>query len=158
MSESSDNAKGEIALPTPPLFIYPVSCSRVTKNYPAKSSVGMAIEIILSESKEGSGKETIEMWRVGVLERVIKMNDRELLYLKFRKQFSTHTLLVRFPRQRKRIIEVALLEINARRLQKLIHEKKVWARLRVLKKKYRELCHNKKAESEGALVCHEKHN
>ena len=120
----------------------------------------MAIEFILSEGEE-SGKGIQAMWQEEAVERMIQMNDRELLYLKFEKRFSTQKLLACFPRQRKRIIEVALLEINARRLQKLIHEKEVWARLRALRKQYRELQQQNKDEGierEAVLVREERNH
>ena len=98
------------------------------------------------------------MWCAGTFERVIEMNDLGLLYLKFQRRLSTQQLLIRFPRLRKRIVEVALLEVNARRLQKLLHEKRVWSRLRVLKKKYRALCQSTEVDREAVLVCRERHN
>lgn len=62
------------------------------------------------------------------------MNDSELLYLKFKKRYSTQQLLTRFPRQKKRIMEVALLDVNDRTLRKIIHGRKIFRRLRELKR------------------------
>ena len=73
------------------------------------------------------------------VERVNKMNDRELLYWKFQRRFSTQQLLTRFPLQRKQIAEVALLDLNFRTLHKLIHQKGLWVRIQKLKKQYREI-------------------
>ena len=89
--------------------------------------------------------------------RVIKMNDQELLYLKFQRRFSTQQLLTRFPRQRKRIVEVALLDVNVRRLHELINQKRVWDRLKALRKKFREMQQNKGAIRETVLLPRERH-
>ena len=71
-----------------------------------------------------------------VFEEVGKMKDSELLYLKFKKRFSTQTLLRRFPRETKRIAEVALLDVNERLLHEIVKEEKVFFRLKLLRKKF----------------------
>ena len=86
------------------------------------------------------------------------MSDYELLYLKFKKRFSTQQLISRLPRQKKRITEVALLDVNGRVLHKLIHQKAVWNRLHVLKKKYRRLVRSKRAQGEPVMILRERRN
>lgn len=78
----------------------------------------------------------------GGFEMIPKMNDSELLYLKFKKRYSTQQLLTRFPRQKKRIMEVALLDVNNRTLREIIHEKKVFRRLRQLKRELHKALHS----------------
>lgn len=84
-----------------------------------------------STIEEGGGYEMITM-----------MNDSELLYLKFKKRFSTQQLLTRFPRQKKRIMEVALLDVNNRTLRKIIHGRKIFRRLRQLKRELHKALHS----------------
>ena len=67
------------------------------------------------------------------------MDDYELLSMKFTKRFSTQELLSRLPRLKKRIAEMALLDINGRVLRKLVLQKRVLDHLRVLKKEYRKI-------------------
>ncbi|MBI3314229.1 MAG: hypothetical protein HYZ83_08350 [Candidatus Omnitrophica bacterium] len=64
------------------------------------------------------------------------MKDSELLYLKFQKRFSTQKLLKRFPREKKRIVEVALLDVNQRLLREIIKEQKMFYRLGMLRRKF----------------------
>ena len=84
------------------------------------------------------------------------MSDYELLYLKFKKRFSTQQLLSSLPRQKKRITEVALLDVNGRVLHKLIHQKAVWDRLNVLKREYRKLVRSERTYGEPVLILRER--
>ena len=80
-----------------------------------------------------------------------KMNDLELLYLKFQKRFSTQKLLRRFPYEKKRIAEVALLDVNSRLLHQLIKEKKTFGRLKVLKRKFLQIQNQQEILTGGHL-------
>ncbi len=115
---------------------------------------GMAIEITVLEGRDASGKENRKMPQVEAFKRVIEMNDQEILYLKFQKRCSTQQLLRRFPRQKRRIAEVALLDLSVRRLHRVIQpgQKGIWARLRALKKKFRQLRQRKRADHEAVLI------
>ena len=73
------------------------------------------------------------------MEKVRKMNDEELLYLKFKKRFSTQQLLKRFPYEKKRIAEVALLDVSDRLLYKIVKGEKILSRLTRLKKKFHQI-------------------
>ncbi len=77
---------------------------------------------------------------IGVLEGAVQMmkriNDWDLLYLKYGKRFSTQSLLRHFPREKKRIEMIALLDIREPVLHEIIkQESKMLSRLQCLKKK-----------------------
>ncbi len=59
-------------------------------------------------------------------------------------------LLAQFPRQKKRIAEAALLDINLRELHLLIRQKRMWVRIKRLKRKYEQL---QKTGRNSSLKC-----
>ncbi|HTL46737.1 MAG TPA: hypothetical protein VL688_01605 [Verrucomicrobiae bacterium] len=63
------------------------------------------------------------------------MTYERLLYLKFRRGISTYELMKRYPRDIKRVSEVALLDIPEETLKEIIPEDKVLNRIIRLKKK-----------------------
>lgn len=63
------------------------------------------------------------------------MTYNELLYLKFKKRVPTCELIRKFPTERSRVSEVALLEVPQAMLKKIIRGRKVFKRLMRLKRK-----------------------
>ena len=63
------------------------------------------------------------------------MTYEKLFDLKYRKRLSTYELVCRFPKEVKRVSEVALLEVPESTLREVLHEKKSFQRLMELKKK-----------------------
>ena len=64
------------------------------------------------------------------------MTYEKLFDLKYRKRMSTYQLVCRFPKEVKRVSEVALLEVSESTLREVLPEKKAFERLMELKKKF----------------------
>lgn len=69
----------------------------------------------------------------------MKDRETELIYLKFRRRFSTLTLLKRFPWEKKRIAEIALLDVNPQARLELIASQKIKDHLKVLERKLKNI-------------------
>ncbi len=65
------------------------------------------------------------------------MNYRQLVDLKFKKGISTYELVCRFPKELKRVSEVALLDVPEATLREIVQEKEMFRHLMELKKKFR---------------------
>ncbi len=75
-----------------------------------------------------------------------KDREKELIYLKFQRRFSTLTLLKRFPWEKKRIAEIALLDVNPQARLQLIASQKIKDHLKVLERKLRNIQKQYKVE------------
>ena len=64
------------------------------------------------------------------------MTYEKLLNLKYRKKISTYELVCRFPKEIKRVSEIALLDVPEATLREVLPEKKTFERLMGLKKKF----------------------
>jgi hypothetical protein len=64
------------------------------------------------------------------------MTYEAIFNLKYRKKMSTYELVCRFPKEIKRVSEVALLEVPESTLRQVLPEKKSFERLMGLKKKF----------------------
>ena len=64
------------------------------------------------------------------------MTYEKLVELKFKKGVSTYELVCRFPKEVKRVSEVALLDIPSETLKDVVQERKVIRRVMRLKKKF----------------------
>jgi len=64
------------------------------------------------------------------------MTYQELINLKFKKGISTYELVRRFPKEIKRVSEVALLDIPEQTLKEVVPGKKTLNRIMDLKKRF----------------------
>jgi len=64
------------------------------------------------------------------------MTYQELINLKFKKGISTYELVCRFPKEIKRVSEVALLDVPEQTLKKVVSGKKTLNRIMDLKKRF----------------------
>jgi hypothetical protein len=83
-------------------------------------------------AKKFLGEELFTLWR----EWRGAMTYQKLFHLKYRKRVSTYELVRRFPKEVRRIIDVALLEVPETTLKEVLPEKKAFERLMELKKKF----------------------
>ena len=73
------------------------------------------------------------------IKRVQEMSDLDLLYLKLKKRYPTQTLLKRFPKEQKRIAEIAMVDVKEQVLEKIIPERAVLTRIHHLKDRFNHL-------------------
>lgn len=64
------------------------------------------------------------------------MTYEEIIYLKYKKGFSTYQLFRLYPHDRDRVQEIALLDLSTDTLKDILKEEKVLSRLLRLKKKF----------------------
>jgi len=64
------------------------------------------------------------------------MTYQELINLKFKKGISTYELVCRFPKEIKRVSEVALLDVPEQTLKEVVPGKKTLNRIMDLKKRF----------------------
>ncbi|MFZ5802092.1 MAG: hypothetical protein ACOY3K_03145 [Candidatus Omnitrophota bacterium] len=64
------------------------------------------------------------------------MTYEKIFELKFERGFTTHELAQRFPKEIRRVSEVALLELPDEMLQEVMPEKDMLKRVRLLRKRF----------------------
>ena len=64
------------------------------------------------------------------------MTYQKIVYLKFKKGIPTQELLKKYPEDKNRVREVALLDVPAETLREIVREEKEFNRLMRLKRKF----------------------
>lgn len=70
-----------------------------------------------------------------MVEGVMEMKVQELLYLKFQRRVSTLDLLRRYPREKRQIRELALLDVDEAALRQILGRRKTLRRLARLRRR-----------------------
>ena len=71
-----------------------------------------------------------------IAERGFLMTYQKICYLKFKMKIPTQELLRKYPEDRNRVREVALLEVPAEMLREIVREEKAFEKLMRLKRRF----------------------